>query len=303
MKPEPKDVPASVRGRLLNLSRDRQEDYNLTLTRYVSERFLYQLGKSPCRQKYVLKGAMLLTVSLDKLRYRPTRDIDMLRTGRRDEASIRADLETICSIEGDTDGLLFDAANFDVVEIRENNRYRGMRVRVPVSLGNARLKLQIDLGFGDAVYPAPRTITLKPLLNRAVPEILAYPLEAVVPEKFKAIVSIGMMTSRMKDFFEVYALATTRRFERTPLLRSIKATFERRKTPLPTEVPAVLGEELLEGSTKQAQWKAFIRRIERDPAEMSLGVVPRQARSFLRVAWDEAFAASVSTWTPEDGWR
>lgn len=303
MKRDPRNIPASVRARLLNLSRDRQEDYNLTLTRYVSERFLYRLGKSPCRQDYVLKGAMLLTVSLDQLRYRPTRDIDMLRTGSRDEASIRADLDTICSIEGNSDGLLFDAPNSDVVEIRENNRYRGMRIRISVTLGNARLKLRIDLGFGDAVYPPPQSITLKALLNQGEPQVLAYPLEAVVAEKFEAILSIGMITSRMKDFFDIYVLATTRSFGRAALLRSIEATFQRRNTQLPAVVPTVLGEELLQDPNKQTQWRAFAQRIERDPAQLSLAVVLEQLRSFLRIAWDPDFAASVSRWTPEEGWR
>lgn len=302
MKREPKKIPASVRARLLKLSRDRQEDYNLTLTRYVSERFLYRLGMSPCRQDYVLKGAMLLTVSLDQLRYRPTRDIDMLRTGNQDEASIRADIETICSIDGGSDGLLFNTSHATVEEIRENNRYQGMRIRIPVHLGNARIRLQIDLGFGDAVYPPPQSIKLKALLNQSEPQVLVYPLEAVVAEKFEAIISIGMITSRMKDFFDVYALATTRNFARATMLRSIEATFQRRNTQLPTVLPTVLGEELLQDPNKQTQWRAFARRIERDPAQLSLAVVLERVRSFLRIAWDEDFAASVSQWTPEAGW-
>lgn len=302
MKREPKNIPASVRARLLKLSRDRQEDYNLTLTRYVSERFLYRLGMSPCRQDYVLKGAMLLTVSLDQLRYRPTRDIDMLRTGNQDEASIRADLETICSSDGGSDGLLFNTSHATVEEIRENNRYQGMRIRIPVHLGNARIRLQIDLGFGDAVYPPPQSIKLKALLNQSEPQVLAYPLEAVVAEKFEAIISIGMITSRMKDFFDVYVLATTRNFARATMLRSIEATFQRRDTQLPIELPTVLGEELLQDPNKQTQWRAFARRIERDPAQLSLAVVLERVRSFLRIAWDEDFATSVSQWTPEAGW-
>jgi len=303
VKREPKNIPASVRTRLLNLSKARQEDYNLTLTRYVSERFLYRLGMSQCRQDYVLKGAMLLTVSLDQLRYRPTRDIDMLRTGNQDEASIRADIETICSIDGGSDGLLFDTSHATMEEIRENNRYQGMRIRIPVYLGNARIRLQIDLGFGDVVYPPPQSITLKALLNQSEPKVLAYPLEAVVAEKFEAILSIGMITSRMKDFFDIYVLATTRNFGRAALLRSIEATFQRRNTQLPAAVPTVLGKELLQDPNKLAQWRAFAQRIERDPAQLSLAVVLEQVRGFLRIAWHPDFAASVSRWTPAEGWH
>jgi hypothetical protein len=303
VKREPKNIPASVRTRLLNLSKARQEDYNLTLTRYVSERFLYRLGMSQCRRDYVLKGAMLLTVSLDQLRYRPTRDIDMLRTGNQDEASIRADIETICSIDGGSDGLLFDTSHATMEEIRENNRYQGMRIRIPVYLGNARIRLQIDLGFGDVVYPPPQSITLKTLLNQSEPTVLAYPLEAVVAEKFEAILSIGMITSRMKDFFDIYVLATARNFGRAALLRSIEATFQRRNTQLPAAVPTVLGKELLQDPNKLAQWRAFAQRIERDPAQLSLAVVLEQLRGFLRIAWHPDFAASVSRWTPAEGWH
>jgi len=178
-----------------------------------------------------------------------------------------------------------------------------MRIRIPVQLGSARIRLQIDLGFGDVVYPAPESITFKALLNQSEPKVLAYPLEAVIAEKFEAIVSIGMATSRMKDFFDVYVLATTCEFNQSALLRSIEATFQRRKTQLPTVLPTVLGEELLQDTAKQTQWSAFARRIEQDPAQLTLAVVLEWVRRFLRITWDETFAASVSAWTPGEGWH
>ena len=152
---------------------------------------------------------MLLTVTLDDLRYRPTRDIDMLRNGADDRQSILADVAEICSIDEESDGLVFDASSATLEEIRENNRYHGVRIKVPVRLGAAKVTLQIDIGFGDAVYPAPEAVKIEPLLDHDPPEILAYPLQSVVAEKFEAIVSIGMVTSRMKDFFDIYAIAST----------------------------------------------------------------------------------------------
>ena len=303
MKSEPRNVPASIRARLLNLSKARQEDFNGTLIRYVSERFLYRLGKAECCDSYVLKGAMLLTVTLDDLRYRPTRDIDVLRNGTDDRQSILGDISDICSVEAPSDGLVFDASSATLEDIRENNRYHGVRIEIPVRLGNARVTLQIDMGFGDAVYPAPQTMTIKPLLDHDPPEVLAYPMHAVVAEKFEAIVSIGMLTSRMKDFFDIYAIASTRRFNRRDLIESIEATFHRRGTALPTDLPVVLTDTLLHDPTKQTQWAAFVRRIERDPTASSFELVLSTARNFLRVAWDREMSSDISAWSPSEGWH
>jgi hypothetical protein len=302
MKSLPKNVPASVRARLLKLSRDREEDFSLTLSRFASERFLYRLGKSEHRQKYVLKGAMLLTSILDDIRYRPTRDIDVLREGTGEKDSIITDISAVCSIDDLSDGLVFDISKATFEDIRENNRYHGMRAKIPVRLGDARIPLQIDIGFGDAVYPPPQTVKVEPLLDHEAPEVFAYPLPAVVAEKLEAIVSIGMVTSRMKDFFDLYTIASSRRFDRQDLFESIRVTFSRRGTPLPMEVPTVLSKAMPKDPAKQAQWAAFVRRIEREPSELPLDAVVSRIREFTRVIWDSSLYADITTWKPGEGW-
>ncbi len=303
MTSETRNVPESIRARLLNLSRDRHEDFNLTLSRYVAERFLYRLGRSAFRERHVLKGAMLLTVVLDDLRYRTTRDVDVLRNGAINRESIHADISAICAVDGGPDGLRFDASQLILEEIRERNRYRGMRIKVPAALGSARITLQIDMGFGDAVYPTPTTLAIKSLLDLDGPQVLAYPLEAVIAEKLEAMVSIGMLTSRMKDFYDIYAIASVRTLEAGPLVTSIRTTFQRRGTILPNSVPPVLSAAMPDDPSKVTQWAAFLRRIGRTAEELPLSRVVARAEEFLRVVWDATLADSVSVWSPESGWH
>ena len=303
MKSLPKNVPASVRARLLNLSRDREEDFNLTLSRFASERFLYRLGKSEYRKKYVLKGAMLLTSLLEDVRYRSTRDIDVLKEGTGERESIITDISAVCSLVDSSDGLVFDISKATFEDIRGNNRYHGVRTKIPVRLGDARIPLQIDIGFGDAVYPPPRTVKIVPLLDHEAPEVFAYPLQAVVAEKLEAIVSVGMVTSRMKDFFDLFMIASSRGFNRHDLFESIQTTFYRRGTPLPTEMPIVLSDTMPQDPAKQTQWAAFVRRIERSPAELPLDVVVSRIRDFTRIIWDRSLHADFTTWTPGEGWH
>jgi hypothetical protein len=303
MKSLPKNVPASVRARLLNLSRNREEDFNLTLSRFASERFLYRLGKSEYRKKYVLKGAMLLMSLLEDVNYRPTRDIDVLKEGAGERQSIITDISAVCSIGDLSDGLVFDISKATFEDIRENNRYHGVRVKIPVRLGDARIPLQIDIGFGDAVYPPPETLRIKPLLDHEAPEVFAYPLQAVVAEKLEAIISVGMVTSRMKDFFDLFMIASSRRFDRHDLFESIQTTFHRRASQLPTEIPMVLSETMPQDAAKKTQWAAFVRRIEREPSELPLDTVVSRIREFTRIIWDRSLHADITTWTPENGWH
>jgi len=224
---------------------------------------------------------MLLTVALDDLRYRPTRDVDVLRNGAIDRESIHADISAICAVDGGPDGLRFDATQLILEEIRERNRYRGMRIKVPATLGSARLTLQIDMGFGEAVYPAPTTLAIESLLDLAGPQVLAYPLEAVIAEKLEAMVSIGTLTSRMKDFYDIYAIASVRKLELAPLVTSIATTFERRGTTLPDSVPPVLSDYMPDDPAKATQWAAFLRRIGRTAEELPLNRVVTRDREFL----------------------
>ncbi len=229
---------ASVKARLLALAGG--EDFQLTLTRYAAERLLYRLGASAVRERFALKGASLLAVWMPDP-YRGTKDVDLLASGDPSDASIRALLESVCAVPCPEDGLVFDLSTLRLETIRPEEEYSGKRARFHALLGNTRIGVQLDLGFGDAVVPEPADITYPTLLNDLpAPELLAYPREAAVAEKFEAMVKLDVRNSRMKDFHDLWALASSFRFEGPVLQAAVAACFQRRGTPWAEEIPTPL---------------------------------------------------------------
>ena len=271
-------LAASIHARLLNRARSRGEDFNLVLTRYALERFLYRLSLVPAREAYWLKGAMLFDLWFD-MPHRPTRDADFLGFGPMDVEKLANTIREICSVEVD-DGMTYDPDSIAVEEIREDARYGGLRVRLLGRLGNARCMVQLDVGYGDAVTPGPEEAVYPTLLDdQPPPRLRVYPRAAVVAEKLEAIVSLGMANSRMKDFFDLRALAREGVLDARLLGDAIAATFQRRATEVPMEVPLGLSDEFARDAEKRAQWKAFLgkNRLEA-PA---LGDVIEEIRRFV----------------------
>lgn len=200
-----RNVAGSHRAKLLTLARTRGEDFQFLLGRWVVERFLYRLAGSAHKERFVLKGAMLFLAWEGRL-YRPTRDLDLLGFGSSDVHDVTARIREVCAVPAD-DGIIFDLAGIQGERIREDAEYEGVRVRVPASLDGARIAMQVDVGFGDVVDPPPAEITFPVLLPLDAPVLRAYPPEAVIAEKFHAMVVLGIANSRMKDFFDVWALA------------------------------------------------------------------------------------------------
>jgi len=251
------NLAASVRQRLLNLASERKEDFGLVLSRYGLERFLYRLSASPHRDLFVLKGALLLQVWTGET-YRPTRDLDLLGKGTRN-LSYQKIFSDVLSQDVEDDGLSFLSETIRVEPIREEDAYEGVRVLLEARLGNVRIPLQIDVGFGDAVV-APAELEFPTLLKFPAPKLEAYSKESVVAEKFEAIVKLGMANSRMKDFYDLWVLAQRFEFESATLGAAIKATFATRQTVLPTSLPLALQTDFYQLASKQTQWKAFLRK-------------------------------------------
>lgn len=250
---------ALVRTQLRDVARQRGEDFSLTLNSYAVERYLYRLSKSAWADKFILKGALLFAVWFDEP-HRPTRDADFLAFGPDDAATVKSIVTEICAIEAD-DGIVFDPASIRLEEIRENVRYGGQRVRFSGSLDGSLCTAQIDLGFGDAVTPEPKVVTYPSLLSdMPAPVLRAYPRETVISEKLEAIVSLGMSNSRMKDFFDLRTLVREGRADRVHLVEAIRATFDRRGTPIPEGVPLGLSSEFANSAAKIALWKGFLDR-------------------------------------------
>jgi Nucleotidyl transferase AbiEii toxin, Type IV TA system len=271
------NLSASVRQRLLNLATKRKEDFGLVLSRYGMERFLYRLSTSPHRDLFVLKGALLLQVWTGET-YRPTRDLDLL--GKEMNLSYQKIFSDVCSQDVEEDGLSFLSQTIRVERIRDEEAYEGVRVLLEARLGNVRIPLQIDVGFGDAIVPAPEDLEFPTLLTFPAPRLNAYPKECVVAEKFEAIVKLGMANSRMKDFYDLWVLAQRFQFESATLAAAIQATFATRETVLPTSLPLALQTDFYKLPRKQTQWKAFLRKSGLN-AESSLEVTIRVVREFV----------------------
>jgi hypothetical protein len=252
-------MAASVRQRLLNRARERREDFGLLLTRFGTERLLYRLGESEYGAVFVLKGAMLFPLwGMDE--HRPTRDADLLGFGENTEAHLVEIFREVCRVTVEDDGLRFDPQSVQAEAIREEMEYGGIRVRLTATLDGARIPLQVDVGFGDAVTPAPGEVEYPTLLDLPSPRLRVYPRETVVAEKFQAMVRLGMANSRMKDFYDVWMLARLFEFDGVVLARAIERTFERRQTAIPTEVPLPLRAEFYADPGKAVQWRAFLAR-------------------------------------------
>lgn len=248
------DIAASIKARLLNKAKEKGEEFELFLVRYACERFLYRLGASELKSRCILKGAGLLALWMEDP-YRATRDIDLLASGANDEANVRAAMETICNVPCPEDGLAFNLDSLAISPIRAEEKYPGQRAVLPARLGTARIRLQVDFGFGDAVTPYPEESPL-PTLTGGVPtpRLRVYPLVASVAEKFEIMVHLGRRNSRMKDFHDIWALSDTFAFEGPTLRDAISRCFERRGTRWTAELPDALGPAFYSDADVRSRW-------------------------------------------------
>ncbi|HEY5238598.1 MAG TPA: nucleotidyl transferase AbiEii/AbiGii toxin family protein [Rhizomicrobium sp.] len=264
----PTNIAASIRARLLNLARQTGKPFDVLLTRFVHERLLYRLSRSRHADRFVLKGAMLLTTWLPETA-RGTRDLDLLAFGDSSEQRILGIFRDIMS-EDAGDGIEFDPEGLQASRIREELEYGGLRLRGKASLSGARIAILIDIGFGDSVEPGLETIEYPALLDLPSPKLRAYAPETVIAEKFQAMIALGRANSRMKDFYDIWALSKVFAFDNDRLARAIAATFARRQTTIPTEVPDALTPAFAQDPAKQRQWAAFISDIVNAPPTLQL---------------------------------
>lgn len=259
------NTAASVRRRLLNLSRARGVDYNALLTQYAIERFLYRLSKSKLADKFVLKGAMLFRVWAANL-HRPTKDLDLLGYGEATPAAVVVAVRQIIATGVPDDGLRFDPATVTAAEIREQQEYGGIRVKLVAMLGNGHIPMQIDVGFGDAITLQPKKTVFPALLEQDAPELRMYPPETVVAEKLEAMVRLGIAKSRMKDYYDLLAIFRMHTPDGALLAQAIAATFRRRRTPLPEVLPTGLSERFALDHVAQRRWSEFLPRLRIEDA-------------------------------------
>lgn len=275
----PKNIAASVKARLQNVAGKRGEDFNLLLLRYGIERLLFRLSLSPYADRFLLKGAMLFVVWDDKT-HRPTRDLDLLGFGPSEKEDLLQVFRAVVATPVVDDGLVFDPASVRAEEIREDNAYGGIRVRLMGKLGPAEVPVQVDVGVGDAVTPAPENASFPTLLDFPAPQVRTYPVYTVVAEKFEAMVKLGPANTRMKDFHDVWFLARRFDLDRALLRQAIEATFARRQTKLPP-APKPFTDAFANDPTKQVQWAAFLRRNGLTGVPEQFGEVVAALRQFI----------------------
>ena len=276
----PTDLAASVRDRLRQLAGGRGQELQLVLTRYGVERLLYRLSRTPAGERFILKGAVLFYIWEGEIP-RPTRDVDFLGYGDPSPTAVAAVFREVCGVTVEPDGLSFLTSSVRAAQIRDRQEYGGVRVKVTAMLGRARIPLQVDVGFGDAVTPHAEMAAFPALLDFPPPRVRAYSTVSVVAEKFQAMVALGIANTRMKDFYDLFRLSETQDFDGETLAAAIRATFERRGTAIPTEVPLALNHAFARDADKQAQWRAFLRRGRLDNAPAGLAAVTERLAAFL----------------------
>jgi len=276
-----KNRAASIRARLKQHADTTKHDFNLTLTHYGLERLLYRLSISEHKQNFLLKGALLFVLWYD-IPHRPTRDVDLLGFGSDDIGTVENVFRGLCEIIVD-DGIEFDPRSVKGIEIRKEAGYGGVRIDMVARLDGARIALQIDVGFGDAVTPGPESVNYPVLLgDLPAPSLRAYPKYTVVAEKFQAVCILGMTNSRTKDYFDLWILLRDDDLDLIKLHQAIEATLIRRQTPPLTGVPVGLTDDFAADAGKQMQWRAFLKKNKLEPIAFN-DVVQMLRQEFQRI--------------------
>ncbi|MBC7880945.1 MAG: nucleotidyl transferase AbiEii/AbiGii toxin family protein [Anaerolineae bacterium] len=276
-----KNIGASIRARLLKEAKRLENDFNLILERYALERILYRLGCSEYRSRFILKGGMLLSIwSVDP--YRPTRDADLLAYGSNEPTALAEIFREICQLDIEqNDGLTFDLSGVIYSKIKEDQEYEGIRLKFKAFLDGIEISLQFDIGFGDYVTPEPEEMECFVLLNLPKPSLLIYPKETVVAEKFEAMVKLGLLNSRMKDYYDLWFLSSNFTFDGRILSAAIGNTFTRRKTTIPEDIPECLSDKFSQDRAKLQQWQAFLNRTPLKTEKKMLAEVINVLELFL----------------------
>jgi hypothetical protein len=255
-----KNLAHSIAQRLLNVSKKDSLDNTLVSMRYAAERLLYRIGQSAYAKKFILKGATLF-LAWHGHSYRTTKDVDLLGFGKPDIEQLIAIFRELCLPDTSAiDGIVFLPDSVRARTIQEQQDYPGIRINLRAMLGQVRIDLQVDIGFGDAITPKAEKITFPTLLELPAPVIMAYPKYTAMSEKLMAMVVLGMENSRMKDFYDICVMFRTMKFDLEILEKAIRTTFSARNNVLPDEMPVALTEEFSLDKRKTKQWNAFVNR-------------------------------------------
>jgi hypothetical protein len=304
MKDEIKNMSASVRARLVNIARAEKRDFQEVLTRFALERLLYRITLAPHAELFTLKGALLFVLWSENI-HRYTQDMDLLGKGEPSPEHLTGIFQDICRVAVPDDGLIFAPESVKASYIREEKIYGGIRIKMLGLLERARIPIQVDIGYGDAVVPEAQEQFFPTLLDFPAPRLRAYARETSISEKFMAMVTLELENSRMKDYFDIWLLSRDFAFDGETLKGAIAATFTRRREPLPGGVPVGLTETFSTDATRREIWGAFVRqRVVTPEALPSFEEVVKQISGFLLPALEAARAGQefAAHWEPGGPW-
>lgn len=293
VKKEIKNIAGSVKERLRNISTESGREFQSVVSQYVQERFLYRLSESIYSNNLILKGALLF-IAHDISRNRPTRDIDFLGSKIPNEIDDLVEvIKEILSVKIN-DGLRFDSDSVEAANITEDGDYKGVRIRFNVFLENSRERIQLDIGFGDTITAGPVEIEFPTLLNFPAPKLKVYSIETAIAEKFEAIVSLQLQTSRMKDFYDILFFAEHYNFKKEILIQAVTTTFNNRSTDL--ELSKAIFEDQFKNKERfQNLWKAFLDRNKLE-TNKTFSKVVSQIQSFIQPVFD---SNTKNNWNPK----
>jgi len=298
-----RNLAASVRARLANQARSSHRPFQEVLQYYGLERFLYRFSQSQHRERFLLKGALMLRV-WEAPESRPTRDIDFLGYVDNEIESLEGIVREVCDVAVEDDGLTYDASTVAGERITEDADYEGVRLKFNGYLERARIPMQLDIGFGDVVHPLAEEKDYPTLLEFPAPRLRTYPIETMIAEKFQAMVFLGTLNSRMKDFFDIWLLARQFDFAGADLARAIDQTFRNRGTEIDPG-PVALTASFTAAENTQRQWAAFVSRSRLSSAPRRLDEIREPLRAFLlpvAVALTEG-REFTDRWSPPGPWR
>lgn len=298
------NVAHSIFQRLLNRAKSNKEDVNLLLSRYGIERFLYRLSVSEHGSRFILKGASLFLVWKGQ-NYRVTRDADLLGFGDSDVEQLAGVFREVCRIELNEDGMVYLPETLSAEDIREDQEYDGVRITLIGMLNQAKIPIQVDIGFGDAITPSPEEIKYPTLFDAPPPILKAYPRYTLVAEKVEAMVKLGLANSRMKDFYDIWLLSRIFSFDGGVLRQALENTFSRRRTDFPETTPFAFTSVFYEDPQKVVQWKAFIKKSKPDTPVGELSEIIGEIDSFLSPVIEsvQSNAPFEDAWDPSQGWE
>ncbi len=289
----------SIRQKILNKSRTDKRPFTELLQYYAMERFLYRLSQSKYADHFILKGALMLRV-WGTSEFRPTKDIDMLGVISNNKDSIIDVFVEILNLDID-DGLEYDVNSIKTENITEDSDYHGIRVVFMCKLTTAEITIQIDIGFGDLVYPLPKKEHLPVVLDQPAPLIFCYSRESSIAEKFHAMVSLGRLNIRMKDFYDIWLLSRQFDFDGEELQQAIINTLTQRQTLLVDKVDAFTSEFV---ELKEVQWKAFRKRMSMVSMPEDFTDIVGGVREFLKPTAQSIIKGEIfaQKWTAAGNW-